>query len=64
LLWGRLREENLSSANKIVPFFFFNGEQEGKTDPVWELVPVRGGRYKERANVVEMLCTHVCKQKK
>jgi hypothetical protein len=25
-----------------------NGEQEGKTGPVWRLAPVGGGGYKER----------------
>jgi hypothetical protein len=28
-------------------FFFKNGEQEGKTDPVWGLAPMGEG-YKER----------------
>jgi hypothetical protein len=27
--------------------FYKNKVQEGKTGPVWELVPVGGGRYKE-----------------
>jgi hypothetical protein len=42
--------------------FFHNGEQEGKTGPVWGLAPVGGGGCKERVwevNVVEILCTHV-----
>jgi hypothetical protein len=41
--------------------FLKNGRQEGKTDPVWELVPVEGV-YKERvkkAEYVKILCTHV-----
>jgi hypothetical protein len=29
-------------------FIFKNGEQEGKTGPVWGLVVVGGGGYKER----------------
>jgi hypothetical protein len=29
-------------------FFFKNGRQEGKTGPVWGLVPVGRGGYKER----------------
>jgi hypothetical protein len=28
--------------------FFKNREQEGKTGPVWGLVPVGGGKHKER----------------
>jgi hypothetical protein len=28
--------------------FFKNGEQEGKTGPVWDLAPVGGVGYKER----------------
>jgi hypothetical protein len=27
---------------------FKNGEQESKTGPVWEFVPVGGGGYKEK----------------
>jgi hypothetical protein len=30
-----------------------NGEQEGKTGPIWELVPVCGGRYKESVKEAE-----------
>jgi hypothetical protein len=36
-----------------------NGEQESKTGPVWGLVAVGRGGYNERANVVEILCTHI-----
>jgi hypothetical protein len=28
--------------------FFKNGEQEGKIGLIWEVLPVKGGRYKER----------------
>jgi hypothetical protein len=37
-------------------------KQEGKTDPVWRMVPEAGGGYKERMqrmNGVEILHTHV-----
>jgi hypothetical protein len=42
--------------------FFKNGEQEGKTGPVYDLAPVGGEGYKERVrrvNVVKILCTHI-----
>jgi hypothetical protein len=46
--------------------FFKNKEQEGKTGPVWGLVPVGGGghsiRYR-KTNVVKILCTHEGKWK-
>jgi hypothetical protein len=32
-----------------------NGEQEGKTGPVWRLAPVGGGGYKERCRRVNMV---------
>jgi hypothetical protein len=35
--------------NKQICLFFKNRKQEGKTVPVWELVPVGGGGDKERA---------------
>jgi hypothetical protein len=35
--------------------FFKNRGQEGKTDHVWGLAE----GYKERVNMVEILCTHV-----
>jgi hypothetical protein len=41
--------------------FLTNGEEEGKTGPVWGLVPVGWGRYKEgctKVSMVEMLCTY------
>jgi hypothetical protein len=31
-------------------FLYKTGEQEGKTGPVWGLVPVGRGEYKERMN--------------
>jgi hypothetical protein len=47
--------------------FFKNGQQEGKTGPVCGLVLVGGGedirKGCRRVNVVEILCTHVCKWK-
>jgi hypothetical protein len=44
--------------------FFKNRDQEGKTDPVWGLVPVGGDRIKKRlVNMVQILCTPVCKWK-
>jgi hypothetical protein len=41
--------------------FFLNkiGEQEGKIGPIWEEV----GKGCRRVNVVQILCTHVCKWK-
>jgi hypothetical protein len=43
--------------------FFKDGEQEGKTSPVWGLVPVGEGedikKGCRRANMVEILYTHV-----
>jgi hypothetical protein len=38
----------VATLNKQKCIFIKNGEQEGKTVPVWELVPVGGGKYKER----------------
>jgi hypothetical protein len=43
-------------------FFFKNGEQEGKTGPVWRLVYWEGEDIRKecrRMNVVEILCTHI-----
>jgi hypothetical protein len=34
--------------------FFKNGGQEGKTGPVWGLVPVGAGGYKERVSGVNV----------
>jgi hypothetical protein len=34
-------------------FFFKNKGQEGKTGPVWGLLPVGEGRYKERMKEAE-----------
>jgi hypothetical protein len=54
--------------NKNVIFFFYiKGEQEGRTGPVWG-VGTSGrredvGRGCRRVNMVEILCTHVCKWK-
>jgi hypothetical protein len=50
LLYSCLKQTKMS--------FSKSGEKEGKIGPVWKLVPVGGGR---RTNVVEILCTHVCK---
>jgi hypothetical protein len=36
-----------------IPFFSKNGEQEGKTAPVWGLAPVGRGGYKERVKEAE-----------
>jgi hypothetical protein len=33
--------------------FFKNKKQEGKTDPIWGLVPVGGGTCKERVKAAE-----------
>jgi hypothetical protein len=41
--------------------FFKNGEQEGKTGPVWGLAPVSVGDTRKgsrRGNIMEILCTH------
>jgi hypothetical protein len=45
-------------------FFFKNGEQEGKTGPVWDWYQWEGVDLRKvwkRLNVVEILCTHVWK---
>jgi hypothetical protein len=34
--------------NKPKGLVFKNGEQEGKTGPVWGLVPLRGSRMQEK----------------
>jgi hypothetical protein len=42
--------------------FYKNREQEGKTGPVWGLVPVGREDIRKgcrRVNMVEILCTHV-----
>jgi hypothetical protein len=46
----------------MIMTFFKSREQEGYTYPVWALVLMGGGGYKERVkeeNMVEMLCTDV-----
>jgi hypothetical protein len=47
---------------KMSFFFSKNGEQGGKTGPVWGLAPERGEDIRKecrRVNMVDMLCTHV-----
>jgi hypothetical protein len=48
--------------------FFKNREQEGKTGPVWGQHQWKGEDIRKvcrrvKVNMVEMLCTHVCKWK-
>jgi hypothetical protein len=47
--------------------FFLNGKQEGRTSPVWGLVPVAAGevvgRECRRVNMVQILSIHICKWK-
>jgi hypothetical protein len=62
------QESQCISYLKQAIFFFFykNGEQEGKTGPVWGLVSVAGkevGKGCRRVNMVRIPCTHVCKWK-
>jgi hypothetical protein len=40
-----------------------NREQEGKTDFIWGIGTSEKGGYKESVNMLEILCTHVCKWK-
>jgi hypothetical protein len=41
----KMSQRNFLYPNKKC-LFFKNGEQEGKTSPVWELAPVGGGGYR------------------
>jgi hypothetical protein len=64
---GNLLYSYLKQTKIPVVVFFKNGEQEGKTGPVWGwLVPVGEGRVRKgygRVNLVQIQCTHVCKWK-
>jgi hypothetical protein len=52
--WKRYNETPcIDILNKQKCLFFKNREQEGKTGPVWRLVPVGGGGYKERTKEAE-----------
>jgi hypothetical protein len=54
--------------NKNIIFFFYKiVEQEGRTGPVWQVgTGERGeevGKDCRRVNMVQILCTHLCKWK-
>jgi hypothetical protein len=60
---------SISNKQKCLSFFFYKiREQEGRTCPVgeesWYQWEVEGSRERgRRVNMVQILCTHVCKYK-
>jgi hypothetical protein len=59
----------IGNLNKQKCLFFRNREQEGKTGPIWRLGSsgmeegIRKGCRRVNVDVVEILCSHVCKWK-